>query len=176
MPAGRVDVLLTGDLNDQSQADIIEAYGDQFVDEWRVDVAKACHHGSHHQDFDFLRGVGALSTVFSSGDANTYDHPRAWVLGAASLAGRVVEDRVKARLKAPLIYSTEIARSLGNPVVKNVVALGALQEASQILSDDSILTALRGSLADKCAVIPVNEEAYAWGVKAVREGITHFSD
>ena len=55
-------------------------------------MAKACHHGSHHVDYRFLQGVGALSTVISSGDANTYDHPRAWVLGASALAGRVVED------------------------------------------------------------------------------------
>ena len=77
-----------------------------------IDVAKACHHGSHHVDYDFLRGVGALSTVFSSGDANSFDHPRAWVLGAAALAGRVIEDPNRARLKAPLVYSTEIARSI----------------------------------------------------------------
>ncbi len=68
----------------------------------------------------------------------------------------------------------EIAQSLGVRLVKNVVALGALQAASGILSEDTLLTALRMSLKDKCALIPVNEQAFAWGVKAVREGITHF--
>jgi beta-lactamase superfamily II metal-dependent hydrolase len=109
---GERRILLTADLNDQSQGDIIEHYGGEFESTWRADVAKACHHGSHHVDYNFLKGVGALSMVFSSGDANTYDHPRAWVLGAAALAGRVIEDTDKARLKAPLIYSTEVARSL----------------------------------------------------------------
>jgi 2-oxoisovalerate ferredoxin oxidoreductase beta subunit len=66
----------------------------------------------------------------------------------------------------------EIAQSLGNRLVKNVVALGALQEATQLLDEESFLTALRSSLKDKCAMIPVNEEAFRWGVKAVREGIT----
>jgi Pyruvate/2-oxoacid:ferredoxin oxidoreductase gamma subunit len=65
----------------------------------------------------------------------------------------------------------EIARSLGNSLVKNVVALGALQEATKLLDEESFLTALRSSLKDKCAMIPVNEEAFAWGIKAVREGI-----
>lgn len=55
--------------------------------------------------------MGALSTVFSSGDANSYDHPRAWVLGAAAVYGRVIEGGGQ-RLKAPLVYSTEIARSI----------------------------------------------------------------
>lgn len=105
-------LLLTGDLNAQSQASIIEHYGDRFESVWRSDVAKACHHGSHHVDFRFLRGVAALSTVFSSGDANRYDHPRAWVLGAAAISGRVIEDTDRHRLLAPLIYSTEVARSV----------------------------------------------------------------
>ena len=67
---------------------------------------------SHHVDYEFLKGVGALTTVISSGDANTYDHPRAWVLGAVALSGRVIEDPDRARLKAPLVYSTEVARSV----------------------------------------------------------------
>jgi Pyruvate/2-oxoacid:ferredoxin oxidoreductase gamma subunit len=65
-----------------------------------------------------------------------------------------------------------IAQSLGTRVVKNVVALGALQEATNILDEDSFLTALRVSLQHKCAMIPLNEEAFRWGVKAVRENIT----
>lgn len=106
-------ILLTGDLNDRSQDLIIGSYGDlqAFEADWGVDVAKACHHGSHHVDRRFLQGVRALATVFSSGDANTYDHPRAWVLGAAALYGRVIEG-AKHRLKAPLVYSTEVARSI----------------------------------------------------------------
>lgn len=67
----------------------------------------------------------------------------------------------------------EIAQSLGSVLVKNVVALGALQEATKLLEAESFLTALRASLKDKCAMIPLNEEAFRWGLRAVREEITH---
>jgi 2-oxoisovalerate ferredoxin oxidoreductase beta subunit len=65
----------------------------------------------------------------------------------------------------------EIARSLGNVLVKNVVALGALQEAMKLLAEESFLAALRSSLKEKCAMIPMNEEAFRRGVKVIREGI-----
>ncbi|MCE7892757.1 MAG: thiamine pyrophosphate-binding protein [Sorangiineae bacterium PRO1] len=64
-----------------------------------------------------------------------------------------------------------VAQSLGNVMVKNVVALGALQEATKLLEEESFLTVLRRSLKSKAALIPLNEEAFRWGVKAVREGI-----
>lgn len=117
---GKRRFLLTGDLNEMAQENIMAHYGDDFEAQWSADVAKACHHGSHHVSFGFLKGVGALSTVFSSGDANTYDHPRAWVLGAAALAGRVIEDPDKPRLRAPLIYSTEVARSIALKTVEQL--------------------------------------------------------
>ncbi len=78
-------------------------------------------------------------------------------------------------VKAYAVPCAEIAKSLGSTLVKNVVALGALQEATQLLAEESLLTALRLSLVDKAAMIPVNEEAFRWGVKAVREGITRMS-
>ncbi|MBK7581868.1 MAG: 2-oxoacid:acceptor oxidoreductase family protein [Myxococcales bacterium] len=65
-----------------------------------------------------------------------------------------------------------IAQSLGSVVVKNIVALGALQEACKLLEEDSFLTVLRKSLARKAALVAVNDEAFRWGVRAVREGIT----
>ena len=64
---------------------------------------------------------------------------------------------------------TEIAHKLGHRIVKNVVALGALQAASGVLEGDSLLTAIRLSLQDKCSMVTVNEEAFRWGVKAVGE-------
>jgi 2-oxoisovalerate ferredoxin oxidoreductase beta subunit len=70
----------------------------------------------------------------------------------------------------------EIANSLGKPVVKNVVAVGALVEATKILPEEAVLTAIRQSLKNRCAMIPVNEEAFHWGTKAVRESITSFAD
>ncbi|NNE08728.1 MAG: thiamine pyrophosphate-binding protein [Gemmatimonadetes bacterium] len=66
---------------------------------------------------------------------------------------------------------TAVAASLGKVLVKNVVALGALQEATGILNEESLLLAIRRSLQNKCAMIPINEEAFAWGGRCVREGI-----
>jgi len=62
---------------------------------------------------------------------------------------------------------TEIAADLGKVVVKNVVALGALQAATGLFPRETFLTAIRQALKDKCAMIPLNEEAFGWGVRAV---------
>ena len=65
---------------------------------------------------------------------------------------------------------TAVARDLGNVLVKNVVALGALQAATSIFSEETFLTAIRQALQDRCAMIPLNEEAFAWGVKLAKTG------
>ena len=62
-----------------------------------------------------------------------------------------------------------VARDLGNILVKNVVALGALQAATGIFPEETFLTAIREALQDRCAMIPLNEEAFAWGVKLAKE-------
>lgn len=62
---------------------------------------------------------------------------------------------------------TGIATELGKPVVKNVVALGALQAATNLFPADTFLTALRQALKEKAKVIPLNEEAFARGQAAV---------
>ena len=63
----------------------------------------------------------------------------------------------------------EIAMDLGAAKVKNVVALGALQAASQIFPKESFLTAIRQALKNNCAMIELNEEAFDWGIKAFEE-------
>jgi 2-oxoisovalerate ferredoxin oxidoreductase beta subunit len=62
---------------------------------------------------------------------------------------------------------TEIAADLGKVVVKNVVALGALQAATDLFPRETFLTAIRQALKEKCAMIPLNEEAFNWGVRSV---------
>ncbi|WP_421791320.1 MBL fold metallo-hydrolase [Hyphobacterium sp.] len=69
---------------------------------FEVDVAKACHHGSHHFSETFLKALNAIATVISSGDEESYGHPRPDALGAFGKCGRG---------HRPLIFSTEIARS-----------------------------------------------------------------
>ncbi len=73
------------------------------------------------------------------------------------------------RVRVVGVPATEIAKDLGRVVVKNIVALGALQGATGLLPEASLLTAIRQALRDKCALIPLNEQAFAWGVKSVAE-------
>lgn len=61
-----------------------------------------------------------------------------------------------------------IAQKLGSVVVKNVVALGALQEAAKLLDERSFLGELDRSLHHKANLIPLNEAAFREGVAAVR--------
>lgn len=62
---------------------------------------------------------------------------------------------------------TRIASELGRLVVKNVVAIGALQAATGLFPEETFLTAIRQALKSRCAMIPLNEEAFALGRRAV---------
>jgi 2-oxoisovalerate ferredoxin oxidoreductase beta subunit len=62
---------------------------------------------------------------------------------------------------------TGIATNLGRPMVKNVVALGVLQAATELLPASAILSTLRHVLKDKAGVLPLNEAAFAAGQQAV---------
>jgi 2-oxoisovalerate ferredoxin oxidoreductase beta subunit len=65
------------------------------------------------------------------------------------------------------VPASEIARRLGAPVVKNIVMLGALQAATRLVTAEALRAAIRYALRDKSALVPVNEEAFAWGARAV---------
>ncbi len=73
------------------------------------------------------------------------------------------------KVKAVGVPFTEIAKDLGKVVVKNVVALGAVQAATNLFPEGTFLTAIRMALKEKCALIPLNEEAFAWGIKSARQ-------
>lgn len=64
---------------------------------------------------------------------------------------------------------TQIAAELGKLMVKNIVALGALREATGLFPEETFLAAIRQALRDKGALVPVNEEALRRGARAVRE-------
>ncbi len=70
------------------------------------------------------------------------------------------------RVKVVGVPCTEMAQDLGRAVVKNIVALGALQGATGLLPEPTLLTAIRQALMSKCALIPLNEQAFALGVQA----------
>jgi 2-oxoisovalerate ferredoxin oxidoreductase beta subunit len=64
---------------------------------------------------------------------------------------------------------TQVAADLGRVIVKNTVALGALQETTRLFPKETFLAAIRQALSHKCSLIPLNEEAFAWGVRRAAE-------
>jgi beta-lactamase superfamily II metal-dependent hydrolase len=91
---------------DETKLTAARAARDHLVQKGRerfeVDVAKACHHGSHHFSETFLKVLNPIAVVISSGDEESYGHPRPDALGAFGKCGRG---------HRPLIFSTEVARS-----------------------------------------------------------------
>ena len=115
---GNARILLTGDLNKQSQQYILESLEGHRL-ELAADVVKSCHHGSDDCSYEFLQYVQAAATVISSGDDETHAHPRPNIIAASGSSGyKIVEDD---ELITPLVFSTEIARSLklGDPTEIN---------------------------------------------------------
>ena len=100
---GNAKVLLGGDVNTEFGEIIHKYYNDKNeLDELVVDVAKACHHGSNHFHYGFVEAINSSATVISSGDDESYSHPRPDTIGALGKCG--YGDK-------PLIFSTELARS-----------------------------------------------------------------
>lgn len=98
----KLRVMLGGDVNEEAGEFINEQYGVNAHATLRADIAKACHHGSHLFNYEFLENINALGTVISSGDDENYSHPRPDTLGALGKTGYS---------NKPLIFSTELARS-----------------------------------------------------------------
>ncbi|HEX9729092.1 MAG TPA: 2-oxoacid:acceptor oxidoreductase family protein [Gemmatimonadales bacterium] len=67
---------------------------------------------------------------------------------------------------------TSIAMELGAVVVKNVVALGAFQAATELFPAESFLRTLREALQTRRALLPINEAAFARGAAAYEEATT----
>jgi 2-oxoisovalerate ferredoxin oxidoreductase beta subunit len=80
-------------------------------------------------------------------------------------------DWLAAGVKAVPVPFAAVARDLGSPLVKNVVALGALQGATKVFPEDTFLTAICSALKKKCAMIPINEEAFKVGAKLAGEHV-----
>ena len=100
---GKHSVLLGGDLNIPAQQHLMNYYGDE--NPFRVDVAKACHHGSSDFHVDFLKRTKPHANVFSSGDNKSFDHPMADAVGAVAK---------HTRGSHPLLFSTELARAVSS--------------------------------------------------------------
>ena len=82
---GGVRVLLTGDVEPSAQAALA-----RDLPGLRVDVLKVPHHGSRHQDLDWLASLGARLALVSVGEDNDYGHPAPDLVAALSAAGASV--------------------------------------------------------------------------------------
>lgn len=129
---GKMKILLGGDLNSKSADYLMQQYASSDIRLLRIqidkaqepeksalqekmellvtkcrqylqaEITKSCHHGSHDITNEFLKAVNPIATVISSGDEESFAHPRPETLGAIGKYGRGAR---------PLIYSTELARS-----------------------------------------------------------------
>ncbi|MCB1906007.1 MAG: hypothetical protein KDH15_01450 [Rhodocyclaceae bacterium] len=104
-------ILLTGDLNDKAHAELLERWGEN-TSRFRCDVAKACHHGSDRISYRFLQRMNATATIVSSGDNESHSHPRPSALAAYAVTGHKTLADDGLAMRTPLLYCTEIARSI----------------------------------------------------------------
>jgi len=87
LSCGSVDVLLTGDATEDSEASML---ADPSVD-LDADVLKVGHHGSRTSTTDaFLDAVTPTDAVISVGAGNTYGHPAQETLGRLAAHGATV--------------------------------------------------------------------------------------
>lgn len=95
------------------------------------------------------------------------------VAGGTIIYDSSVVNEVPAGLAANVkVYGvpfTSIAAELGKTLVKNVVALGALQAATGIFPAETFLLVLKNALASKSALYPLNEAAFKRGLESVMQ-------
>jgi beta-lactamase superfamily II metal-dependent hydrolase len=121
----KASILLTGDLNEPSQQ-LLLSY--RPAKDFEVEVAKACHHGSEKIHLPFIAALHARATIISSGDNEGFSHPRPVAMGASAHYGRDCVDATGTSPKhglPPLVYSTELARSVR---LENVGAVKAADD------------------------------------------------
>jgi beta-lactamase superfamily II metal-dependent hydrolase len=146
---GKARLVLTGDLNSASQR-LLLSYADSL--EFAADLAKGCHHGSDDVDLRFVRAKQARATVVSSGDNEDYAHPRPRVLGASARYGRESKS-TRGELLPPLLYSTELARSVELCEARAVREAGTTREIAA--ADAEIRSTERGASFGPLARVPL---------------------
>jgi 2-oxoglutarate ferredoxin oxidoreductase subunit gamma len=87
----------------------------------------------------------------------------------ASLISKTSE---RTDIKVMNIKATELANELGNPKIANMILLGAFLEITGILSDESILEALKKVLSpEKHSLLEINKRALELGRLSTKVGI-----
>jgi Pyruvate/2-oxoacid:ferredoxin oxidoreductase gamma subunit len=89
------------------------------------------------------------------------------VLYDSSIIG-AVPDTLADGVRVVGVPFTEVANGLGSVVVKNVVALGALQAVTELFPADTFLAAIRAAVANKADLAAVNEQAFTRGAELAR--------
>jgi len=153
---GNARFLLGGDLNEEAGELLVKHYGNtNQIEKLKMDVAKACHHGSHEFFYPFIKHVNALATVVSSGDDEAYSHPRPEALGAFGKCGYG---------ERPLILSTELARS------NKDFSRGNFAKLTELLADAAKNKEEIKALEQLGALSPEDEEKLNKAKKALKEG------
>jgi hypothetical protein len=128
-----VKILMSGDLNFNAQALLLDRVP---LGEFKCHVAKGCHHGSEDISWAFLKAMSPVVTIISSGDQDgSYSHPRSKVLAwtGAYSSQLPINDTVsflghtEAKYDTPMIYSTELARSV---VLRDIVSIKDKNDAA----------------------------------------------
>jgi beta-lactamase superfamily II metal-dependent hydrolase len=156
---GDARILLTGDLNKKSMDWIIDSYGDR-IGAFTCDVVKGCHHGSADISYRFLEHVRAGATVVSSGDAEGFAHPRPEIAAASAVTGHVSIDRARDALITPLVYMTEIERSVSLGQVTHI-GFKAHPAAGQSAIDGTFFAMPSGEIPDKALLTSDDRRAMA---------------
>lgn len=161
----KAKILLTGDLNESSQKLLLNYIPET---EFKVDIAKGCHHGSQDVLFEFLKHMNPKATIISSGDNEVYSHPQPQILGASAYYGSEYKGE-DGRLYPPLVYSTELARSveLKFPVfVKTRSDFGAA-DYTRHFAHNTLILAKGEKDYDPLKFVPINTDLI-YGLVSVR--------
>jgi Pyruvate/2-oxoacid:ferredoxin oxidoreductase gamma subunit len=94
--------------------------------------------------------------------------PGGVVIYDSSVIG-AMPDTLAAGVRVVGVPFAEVAKDLGSVLVKNVVALGALQGVTQILPKATFLAAIRDALSGKRAMVTLNEQAFERGADLAAE-------
>jgi 2-oxoisovalerate ferredoxin oxidoreductase beta subunit len=80
-----------------------------------------------------------------------------------------IPDTLADRVRVIGVPFAEVAKDLGSVLVKNVVALGALQGVTGIFPKETFLAAIRKAVSGKRAMLAINEQAFARGAQLAAE-------
>jgi competence protein ComEC len=94
----KANILLCGDMHDEAELFMLENIPQSRL---KAQVFKANHHGSQYFTTEFLNVIDPWISVVSSGNYDTFGHPRANLLGSL---GKYAPRKIR----KPLLFSTEL--------------------------------------------------------------------